>query len=80
MAAWTYSDWITYEETDPATARSRLRSHIREVSDKITADIGAHGYSKQNHPYSTYYASLIESLKAMRSVNGGRTYATFPRR
>lgn len=80
MAAWVYSDWITYEESDPATARDRLRRHMQEVSDKITADIAAHSYSKQNHPYNTYYADLKDSLKSMRtgSVNGGRTIATFP--
>lgn len=44
--AWNYSDYVTYSPaTDGATRLSRLRSHIQEVSDKITAEMSSAGAS-----------------------------------
>ena len=59
MAAWTYSDWITYETTS-ATRLSRLRLHIQEVSDKLSSG----SYSIPG--FSTSKGELVSYLDRLR--------------
>lgn len=78
--AYTYSDYITYEESDPATYRSRLRLHIQEVSDLIGPDVAGADMSVQRNALITYRDSLMASLKEAKAdpaarINGGLSYA-----
>ena len=60
--AWTYSDWI--EQTDAATRVTRLRSHIREVSDRVTgATSKPDGESYNPDVLQKYLAELREELR-----------------
>lgn len=81
MAAWTYSDWITL--TTAAAQLTRINLHIQEVSDKIQADVAAHGYSRQSHPLNDYLKGLMAERKSLlkaSAIGGGRSLVTFPKR
>ncbi len=57
-AAWTYSDWVTFE-SGSATRLSRLRSHIKEVSDYIQTG----GYTVQGRSHTK--AELVDYLETL---------------
>ena len=57
-AAWTYSDWITYDPGN-ATRISRLRLHIQEVSDKISE--GDFSSEQKSNSYG-YLQSYLDKL------------------
>lgn len=56
--AWTYSDWRTYADSNPAAKLARLRLHIQEISDAITADVSKAGASRGSNPLVTTLAML----------------------
>lgn len=60
IPAWTYSDWITFE-TGNASRLSRLRLHIREVSDEIST--GSFAVEQKSHDKALLQAYLSELLK-----------------
>lgn len=57
--AWSYSDYITYERTDP-TRLTRLRLHIKEVSDFIST--GSYSVQGKSHTKS----ELVNELMRLR--------------
>ena len=77
--AYTYSDWRTYSDSDPAAKLARLRLHIVEVSDLITADVTKGGSSRSVASLSTYLATLEKSESKYAALtaqkNGSRAYA-----
>lgn len=56
--AWTYSDWRSYADSSPAAKLARLRLHIEEVSDQITADVSKGASSRSVSPLNQYLAML----------------------
>lgn len=82
MAApeWTYSDWITYE-SGTATRLTRLRLHIKEVSDRIST--GNYSNQKGSHDKDALekYLELLHrdersESAAAGATNGSRAYFT----
>jgi len=72
--AWTYSDWITYDNGS-LTRLSRLRLHIQEVSDFIsTGDYTVQGRSLDKSQVERYLEKLMakekEESKVTNAVNG----------
>ena len=68
--AYTYADWIT--QADNATRLTRLRLHIQEVSEAMTAGMTADGVSVNPSNLGQYYDMLTkreESLGASNSNN-----------
>ncbi len=60
---WTYSDWITLD-SGSAARLSRLRLHIKEVSDKISS--GNFSTEKKSHDFAylqQYLADLHRQEK-----------------
>lgn len=74
-AAWAYSDWITKPEASSARV-DRLRLHIQEVSDKISA--GNYTTEGKAHDYGylqTYLDKLLATEKTEAAAAGAATDA-----
>ena len=76
-ATWAFSGWITKLASDP-TRLSDLRSHIKEVSDKISE--GDNSTEGDGHSYGylqTYLSDLTRQeekvAQATQSAAGKRT-------
>ena len=67
---WTYSDWI--EQSDRATRLDRLRKHIREVSDAITARTASGGTTYDPAPLREYHQQLLEQERQLAASAGPR--------
>lgn len=83
MADWTYSNWDDNASDTAATKLAGITAFIKEVVNKINADVAAHGYSRQNHPLIELLKDLREQQKDLRNaaaIGGGTTLATFPKR
>lgn len=68
--AWTYSDWITQTSAD--TRLSRLRLHIQEVADALTASYQSDGTSYNPAHLNTYLSGLHQQeagLTAGSNIN-----------
>lgn len=76
--AWTYSDYVTYDYG--ATRLSRFRSHIQEVSDKISAEMSAGGRSRSTNALQSYLNSLLareeQEVSSNKAAAGTRTVFT----
>lgn len=70
MATWTYNDWITL--STPALRESRLRLHIQEVSEQMTADVTKGNASRSTGGLGTYLSELYEQLDQLMTVMGTR--------
>jgi hypothetical protein len=67
--AWTYADYET--QTTDTDRLLRLRLHMAEVSDQITADITAGGgKSRSSASLTTYRAMLAERLQELERRTG----------
>ena len=73
MPAWTYSNWITIP--DLSARLVRLRLHIQEFSDALTAEIAADGKSKSTQAYQQHLELLMKEAKSLeeRLPNSGGT-------
>jgi len=76
---YTYSDYITLD-ADTVAQEDRLRLHIKEVSDQITADVAKGPSSRSTSRLMDYRSELLQELKELREVNArkrgfGMTYA-----
>lgn len=58
--AWSYSDWLT--ESYGSTRLSKLRSHIQEVSDALSAELTAGAQSRSTHAVQRYLDTLLAKL------------------
>lgn len=81
--AWTYSDWIT--QSDQTTKVERLKLHIQEVSDQVSFNFSAEGYSRQNDTNERYLAGLhkhlaVQEAKLAAASGTGRPVAVATRR
>ena len=79
--AWTYADWITYAESTAAEAASkltRLRLHMQEVSQAVTADVSAGSKSRSTGSLNEYLRDLRTEEKRLMSRASAR--ASYPRR
>ena len=56
--AWDYSDYVTEEYG--STRLTKFRAHIKEVSDKLTAEIGEGPTAHSTHALQRY----LDKLKA----------------
>lgn len=79
-AEWTYSDWITYAPDD-SSRLTRLRLHIKEVSDALrTGSYEVGDTSVDKDLIQDYHASLMDTLKSEEasapSTTSKRTYWT----
>lgn len=66
--AWTYSDWISRTGTDRLT---RLRLHIQEVSDAITAATDSNGETYNPQVLQTYLDGLMRREGQISAAAGG---------
>lgn len=66
--SWTYSDWIT--QTTRKTRLSRLRLHIQEVADEISAQVNSDGVSYNPAPLSAYLKTLQSRETALSGRDG----------
>jgi hypothetical protein len=75
--AWTYSDWVT--QTMRSTRIARLRAHVQEVSDQITAaqQFGEREYDPE--VLQRYYAGLLEQLAKLDPTGTGGAITDDPR-
>lgn len=55
--AHVYSDWITYDDGSDAQ-RVRLKLHMQEISDLITATVSSDGDSRDASQLVAYLAQL----------------------
>jgi len=79
--AWSYADWITYAESTAAevTAKlTRLRLHMQEVSQAVTADVSAGSKSRSTGSLNEYLRDLRADEKRLMTRAGPR--ASYPRR
>lgn len=67
--AWTYSDWITQGGTTQRVARLRL--HIQEVSEQLTAKMGHSGREFDPDLLRTYRKELMEELNRLDPTGAG---------
>lgn len=79
--AWTYSDWVTLTGTARVT---RLRQHVREVSDSIGREVSADGKSVSSNATQAYLDKLMVRLDNEErrpgvngSIAGGVSLADF---
>lgn len=74
--AYTYSDYIT--ETNLTTRETKLRAHIKEVSDLITASVTKGGSSRTVAELKAMRTELMGELRELVAVNksrgGGRAH------
>lgn len=75
--AYTYSDWVT--QTTRSTRITRLRLHIQEVSDLISAkqQFGERDYDPE--VLQRYYDSLTEQLAKLDPTGTGGSTTDDPR-
>lgn len=77
--AWTYSNWRS--QATAADQLASLKLHIQEVADKLSAEVGAHGYSKSTNVLNDYLKRLEDRADTLSAaagtVNGGVSLATF---
>lgn len=75
--AWTYSDWVT--QTTRAARITRLRAHVQEVSDQITAaqQFGQREYDPE--VLQRYYDTLLETLDKIDPTGTGGAITDDPR-
>lgn len=66
--AWTYSDWIS---TDGSSRLTRLRLHIQEVSDALTASYQSDGTSYNPAHLNSYLSSLHAQEASLSAVSAG---------
>ena len=75
---WTYSDWRSYADSNPSAKLARLRLHIEEVTDAITADVTKGGSSRSSNPLLGYLSMLEKSEAKYAALtnqkNGSRAY------
>lgn len=71
MAVWTYSDWVTYADTDVSSKITRLRLHVQEVSDKLTdPSYSTEGLSvSKRDGLDGYLAGLKAELKELEALD-----------
>lgn len=75
MAAWTYSDWITYERSS-ADRLTRLRLHVQEVSDKLASgSYSIPGFSTSKGELAAYLDRLTTQEKEEAAAVGRATGA-----
>lgn len=81
MAAWTYSDWVTYE--DGSAKLTRLRLHVKEVTDALNGITGysTDGLSVSRDPGTSrsYLDTLLAELKSLEASFGNSGRAGFTR-
>jgi hypothetical protein len=76
--SWTYSDWITYATGD-SLRLSRLRLHIQEVSDRISA--GNYATEGKSHDFGSIASYLADlQRKEITEATVGDAVATSPKR
>jgi hypothetical protein len=77
---WVYSDWLTYERGD-ATRLSRLRLHMKELSDELAkiqqyTTGGGFGVQRSTSEVAVYLAKLqqleVEETKILAAASGNR--------
>ena len=66
--AWTYSDYITLGPT--SAGLTRLRLHIQEVTDAITADVSSDGKSMSSGNLVTLRDSLTKERERLAGMPG----------
>jgi len=66
--AWTYSDWVTL--TSKSSRLTRLRLHIQEVVDELSASVSADGVSFNPSPLTNYLKMLEAKETALQ--RGGK--------
>lgn len=66
--AWTYSDWD--QQTTPAARLSRLSLHIKEVTDKIAANVSADGKSRDSSSLNQLLTTLNKRYDQLLSAAG----------
>ena len=73
MAQWTYSDWVTLDNSP--TKLARLRLHIQEVSDRLSSgSYTVPGFTSSKSDLVTYHDRLgkaEEKLAASPSATAG---------
>lgn len=71
MAAWTYSDWVTYD--DGSAKLAQLRLHIQEVSDKLSnPNYATDGLSVSQQNLPAYLDGLKADETRLATVSGKR--------
>lgn len=71
--AWTYSDYGDYRDTSFSTYVSRLRLHIREVTDLISTEMSADGRSESSNSLTTLREQLVAELREAEQDPRSRT-------
>jgi hypothetical protein len=78
MALYTYGDWVTYPDSNPAAKLARLRLHIQEVSQSIGPDVTKGGSSRSSGSPLGYLQSLKQDETKYAALanqkNGTRAY------
>lgn len=70
MASWSYSDWIT--QTDTETRLSRLRLHMREVSDMVGREKSAGDMATSSRELRAYLADLKKEERDLAAMFGAQ--------
>jgi len=68
--AYTYSDWIT--QTSVSGKLTRLRLHIQEVSDLVTASVGSDGTNYNPNVLNEYLRDLRADERRLANRAGPR--------
>ena len=66
--SWTYSDWPT--KSTSALQLTQLNLHIQEVSDKISNERAADGYSQGSSGLATYLQNLMTQRDKLLQTPG----------
>lgn len=66
--AWTYADWRA--QTTEAGQLERLRLHMGEVSNEVSAAITAGSKSRDSSQLNDYLANLEENARRLERITG----------
>ena len=76
--AWTYSDWVTYPDSNPSAKLARLRLHIQEVTNSIGPDVTKGSSSRSSGSPLGYLDKLEKQEKDLMArvaqSSGRRAY------
>lgn len=72
--AWTYSDWR--QQATDADKLTRLRLHLQEVTDAITAEVAGGGMSKSTNSYRSLLDYLQGEERILEARAGGGPMAS----
>lgn len=67
--SWTYSD---FEQQSTDSARlTRLRLHLEEVADAISANVASQGHSRSSDPNFNYWSELNRRREVLETSRAG---------